>query len=144
MFDFIQILLGDEATVRKQGFIDCTHLVDAEICIGNTPTSAVLPAGGTRQAHQVDDAQHTAVTQFGIGEHLRIFRIKDMCLQRCNPEYIVKTVCSAKFFQFLFGLRVTVVNQLIELGKGFVQIVAIPHFVYILTDIICNIAQRFQ
>ena len=67
-----------------------------------------------------------------------------MRLQRCNPKHIMQTVCGGKFFQFLFGLRVTVIDQLIELGEGFVQIVAVPHFVYILTDIICNITQRFQ
>ena len=53
--DFIEVLLSNKSTIRKQSLIYCTHLVDTEIRIGNTSTTASFFASRLRKAHQVND-----------------------------------------------------------------------------------------
>ena len=134
----------NESAIRQQCLINRTHLVDAEIRIGNTSATAVLLAGGACQTHQVDDAKHTAVTELCIRNHLGIFRIKDMSFQRCNQKYIMQTVCICKPLHLILSFRIAVVDQLIELGKSFVQIVAVADLIHILADVVRDVAKRFQ
>ena len=141
---FIEVMFGNKSSIRKKRLVHCTHLVDAQIYIGNTATATIFSARSPCQAHKVDDTQHTAVSQLGRSNHLCIFRIEDMCLQRSNQEHIVQAIGTCRFFQFIFRFRIAVINQLIELCQSFMQVIAITNFIYIITDVIRNISQTFQ
>ena len=137
-------MLGNKAPIRKQSLVNRTHLVDAEICIGNASAAVVTLSGLSGQAHEVNDAQHDAVAQFCRRDHFRIFRVKDMSLQRSNHKHIVKTLLLRIFQDFLFCCRIAVVDQVIQLGKGLVQIVSAADFRHIITNIISNVPQALQ
>ena len=142
--DFIQILLCNKATVGQQCFVDCAHLVDAQIRIGNTTTAAIFSARSSCQTHQVNDTQHTAIAQLRCSNHLGIFRVKDMCLQRSNQEHIMQAVVACCFFQLIFCFRIAVINQFIELCQRLMQIVTVTDFINIITNVIGDIPQARQ
>ena len=137
-------MFGNKATIGKKRLVHCAHLVDAQICIGNTATATIFSARSPCHAHKVNDTQHTAVSQLGRSNHLGIFRIEDMCLQRSNQEHIMQAIRTYYLFQFIFCFRIAVINQLIELCQSLVQVIAITNFVDIITDVIRNISQTFQ
>ena len=141
---FIEVMFSNKSSIGKKRLVHCAHLVDTQIGIGNTTTATISSARCPCQAHKVNDAQHTAVSQLGVGNHLGIFRIEDMCLQRSNQEHIVQAIGTCCFFQFFFRFRIAVINQLIELCQSFMQVIAITDFIDIITDVIRNISQAFQ
>ena len=141
---FIKIMFGNKPTIGKKRLVHRAHLVDSQICIGNTSTATILFTCCPCQAHKVNDTQHTAVSQLGRSNHLSIFRIEDMCLKRSNQKHIMQAVRTGRFFQLIFRFRIAVINQLVELCQSLMQVITITDFIYIITNVIYNITQTFQ
>ena len=86
--DLIEVFLGNEAAVREQRLIHAAQLVDAER--GITDALTAMLAVGPRDAHEIHDMRHHAITQPG-GAHVRgvVLLIEDVGLERRHKEHVV-------------------------------------------------------
>ena len=67
-----------------------------------------------------------------------------MRLERSNQKNIVYTVGTGYFLKFGFRFRIAVINQVIKFCQRFMQIIAIAHFIHIISDGVGDIPQTFQ
>ena len=140
----IEVMFRNESAIGQQGLIHGPHLVDAEVRIGNASPAAVLFAGGACQTHPVDDAQHTPVAELCLCNHPGIFRVEDMSLQGCNQEHVVQASGGGCCLQLFLRLGIAIINEVIELSQGLVQVITLAHFLHLISDVVGNVPQAFQ
>ena len=63
LLHLVQVLLGEEAAVREQRFVDGAELVDAELRVGDAPAPSAATLRGPGERHQADHLLQHAVAQ---------------------------------------------------------------------------------
>ena len=63
LLHLVEVLLGEEAAVREQRFVDRAELVDAELRVGDAPAPSAPALRGPGERHQADHLLQHAVAQ---------------------------------------------------------------------------------
>ena len=132
LLHLVQVLLGEEAAVRQQRFVDRAELVDAELSVGDAPAPAAPALGGPGERHQADHLLQHAVAQLHPVEQRRRAGAEQGAVEGADAEAVVQVRRRSRRQQIdgaaLPGAVEAVPDQAEQGLDGVVQVVAVERF----------------
>ena len=141
--DLIEVGFSYKASIGEQSLVNCSHLIDAKIGIGDTGRT-LPPSFRSGEAHEGEDALHDLIADFYLGEDMGALRVEDMGFQRRQDKGIVQALCLTVLHEVSITCGIAIVNLLKKQLHAVKEISARANLLHLVTDSSGNVCQMLQ